>query len=473
MPAWLTGAAIFGVIAASWDKLRWMIGRLFSVFVVHVCLEKDLARAISLHCWKNMRRSPFGMRRYSCFHEFVRPVRKNQVVAFETIGKDPIMFWQSWWRPLLLGETDDRGNDDGPGHTYGRRVSLTFIRGTYNMDKLIIEATDLFNTSMHKNENRDSRFYVEHVYGRVRLMAKDDDEEKAERGVAARSINHLAIGDRRILKWKLDQLGPGDINKTAAMSYLEYPTDVTDMVQEAKYWLKSRKWYADKGIPWKRGWLLYGKTGTGKTALIRALAQELDMPVWIFDIASLSNEEMAGAWNRMLSRVPCIALIEDMDNVFEGRKNKSSEWGGAMTFDGLLNTVDGVEPSNGVFFVVTTNRIDKLDAALGIPREGDTISTRPGRIDRVMEFKDMTEDCRQRLAERILIDFPAAISDAVKAGHGDTGAQFQDRCIRVVLESYWKNKHLEDTMPEDEEEPVAVAIDTEFGVPDDQMNNYF
>lgn len=444
LPAWLTGAAIFAALAASWAKIKWLIGRVTSLFVVRIQLERELARAIALYCWKRLRRSPFGARRYSCFHEFVRPEHRNQIVGFETIGNDPIVFWKGLW-PMLLGnaEKPDGGSgDDSPSSAHGRQVNISFIRGTFKMDKLIIEALDMFNKAMRQNENRDSRFFIEHVYGQIRFGSKEDQEAMEDRKSGIKTVNHLAIGDRRVLKWKLDDLGPENTYQGSALNHLAFPDEIHTMIQEARHWLLAEDWYRSKGIPWKRGWLLYGAPGTGKTSLVRAMGQDLNMPVWVYDIASLSNEEMTSSWCRMLSHVPCIALIEDLDNVFEGRRNISSDFSGAMTFDALLNVLDGVEPSNGVFIIVTTNRINKLDAALGVPQENSEISTRPGRIDRAIKLTELDEACRRRIAERVLDECPEKIDDLVAGGEGDTGAQFQERCMRVALADHWTKKDL-------------------------------
>ena len=134
-----------------------------------------------------------------------------------------------------------------------------------------------------------------------------------------------------------------------------------------------------------------------------------------------------------------------------------------MTFDALLNCLDGVEPSNGVCIVITTNRVDKLDEALGVPREGDTISTRPGRIDRVMELREMDYDCRLKLASRILSECTQHIEETVRHGQGDTGAQFQERCTRIALRHHWNGKQdIKDFRYEPEEKPVKLDY---FGEP--------
>ncbi len=458
IPTWLGGAAIIGTLAAFWEKIKWVISRMTSLFVVRIHLERELARAIALYCWKTMRRGRFGSRTYAAFHEFVRTIHRNQVVAFESIGDDPVVFWKGW-RPLLLGMHKQSGGDDsvsGPGSSYGKRVVVTFIRGTFDIDKLVISATDMFNDSLRSTETR-KRFYVEYVFGKLKGMY-DPDKDKSEKEEVStgRSVSHLAVGDRRILKWELNELGPEQAADGNALGQLVFPPEIDNIVMEAKHWLASEQWYRDRCVPWKRGWLLYGPAGTGKTALVRALGQDLDMPVWVYDVASLSNEELQANWRRMLSRVPCIALIEDLDNIFEGRSNAGGGYS-IMTFDALLNVLDGVEPSNGVFIVVTTNRIDKLDKALGIPREGDTISTRPGRIDRVLHLKELDDDCRLRMATRMLYDCQEYIPATVEEGNGDTGAQFQERCLRIASEEYWKSKDLsEDVGAQSHERPVVL-----------------
>lgn len=206
-----------------------------------------------------------------------------------------------------------------------------------------------------------------------------------------------------------------------------------DLLKEVRVWLEHEKWYREKGIPWRRGWLLHGKPGTGKSTLVRSVAMEFDLPVWVFDLSVMDNDYLVEMWKNLQQNAPAI------DVVFEGRKNVSSlgQFKQKLSFDCLLNVISGVGNSDGVFLFITTNNIEKLDEALGIPRGG--ISTRPGRIDRVLELLPMATEERRAVARHIL-DRRELIEQAIEEGDGETAAQFQNRCAQMALEKFWKEK---------------------------------
>jgi len=157
------------------------------------------------------------------------------------------------------------------------------------------------------------------------------------------------------------------------------------------------------------------------------------MPIFLYDLSSLSNDEMQSAWKDMMDYAPCFAIMEDVDAVFDGRKTIS----GDLTFDCLLNCIDGVEHSDGVFLIVTTNHIDKIDPALAQVNDAG-VASRPGRIDRVIHMDRPDENGRYKIARRILKDYPDAIGEIANAGAGETGAQFQERCTRLALNRFWE-----------------------------------
>lgn len=430
----LTGGLLIGVLAACWSYVKLLLWRICSLFVVRVRLEGEMARSFAYLCWHKFSRSPFGEYTYRAKTEFVKPAKRSLVVGFEVVGTDPVIFWRNW-RPVVV-------NWGSTGVSSSMGLIVTTLRGFFDLEQLLIEALDLYNKRTHEGDEKlldASRFFVEKKFGRRHRVMAPANASGSGKGEPLSQLNEVTdvTLDRRTLKWKPDELGWGRPS-IDAFAGLSFPPEVEEMVKTASRWLASEKWYAEKKIPWRMGWLLYGQPGTGKTSLVKALGLQLNMPVIVFDLATFGNEDFNEEWQRALGYAPCIILLEDIDAVFKGRENRQGGPGG-LTFDCLLNCMSGVQDANGVFVVVTTNNVDDLDEALGKPTgDGSTLSTRPGRIDRALELKPMTEACRRVLAQRILSDCPELVEEQVKAGANDTAAQFQERCAQLALAHHWR-----------------------------------
>lgn len=433
------GGALLGLLAACWGRIKDLAWRFVGLLIIRTKLEGDASVAILYHCWTKMKRSRTGDRRFGSIQEFVRPVKRHLVVGYEDIGVQSVVFWQGW-RPLLA--SFDAGDSNKPALSCG--VNLSFIRGMFNLEKLLIESIDALNEWRHKGNH--SRFRVDKRYGMgsMRRRGFGEGKDKSPSYMAGEVGRERTNPDRRFLKWKRTELGADD-GDGDPWGCLAFPKDIEVVMDEAKRWLASEKWYREKKIPWRRGFLLYGRPGTGKTSLVRALAQDMDLPVVCFDLASMSNEEFYSSWRQLMQDAPCVALLEDVDVVFQGRENRLGDEGGGLTFDCLLNCLSGIESADGVLVFVTTNRIEDLDQALGVSETGDSMgmSTRPGRIDRAVELGTLDEDCRRRIAERVLIDCQEDIDRLVEEGDGMTGAQFVDLCANLALGKYWEGSNHE------------------------------
>ena len=141
------------------------------------------------------------------------------------------------------------------------------------------------------------------------------------------------------------------------------------ILEDVKEFQSSEKWYNGLGIPYRRGYLLYGPPGNGKSSLVIALASSLNLDICIMNLSSsgLSDDRLV----QLVSDIPegAIMLIEDIDCIFQQRKKEDDK--DTVTFSGLLNAIDGVMAGEGRILFLTTNHLDKLDAAL----------IRPGRCD--------------------------------------------------------------------------------------------
>jgi mitochondrial chaperone BCS1 len=158
-----------------------------------------------------------------------------------------------------------------------------------------------------------------------------------------------------------------------------------DTIEDLRDFYRSSAWYAERGIPYRRGYLLHGPPGTGKTTLVLALAGELKLPVATLN---LSNRLMSDdSLRTLIDGLPAAALllIEDIDCAFKDCRNTTSASG--VTLSGLLNALDGVSSREGRVLFLTTNHPERLDPAL----------LRPGRVDRKIELGYATPDQARRL----------------------------------------------------------------------------
>ncbi|CAE6444944.1 unnamed protein product [Rhizoctonia solani] len=161
------------------------------------------------------------------------------------------------------------------------------------------------------------------------------------------------------------------------------------LLEDANEFLKNERWYADRGIPYRRGYLLYGTPGSGKTSSIHALASELRLDIYIVPLSLKTINDTALA--ELISNTPdrCILLYEDIDAAFIDRSAPEQGTGirgrltnnTGVTLSGLLNTIDGVQAQEGRLLFATTNHPERLDPAL----------SRPGRMDVKVEYTNATQ----------------------------------------------------------------------------------
>jgi len=183
------------------------------------------------------------------------------------------------------------------------------------------------------------------------------------------------------------------------------------LVDDARDFLESKAWYAARGIPFRRGYLLYGAPGSGKTSIISSIAGELGLDVYIVSLSRAGLDD--SALSELISNLPekCIALMEDIDAAFTQSLNRDAVSGPAnapgtpddgrppppgappapstsrLSLSGLLNALDGVAAQEGRILYATTNKYTALDPAL----------CRPGRMDIHVEFKLASKFQAQKL----------------------------------------------------------------------------
>lgn len=140
---------------------------------------------------------------------------------------------------------------------------------------------------------------------------------------------------------------------------------------DLKTFLEAEEQYNRLAIPWHRGYMFHGPPGTGKTSLVKALANEFNLDLWYISLADLKAESsLLGLLAEVGPR--SILLLEDIDTMRITHDRDGAEQG-TISMSSLLNTLDGVATPHGLITVMTTNRFELLDPAL----------TRAGRMDMV------------------------------------------------------------------------------------------
>lgn len=477
----LKGSAIVAFVVGFWDKIKTLIWMLLSTFIQKTEIKtEDAHNEVVGYLVMNFQKRKSYDKVFGAQYESYRN-GKYGLVPYEKYGENLMIFFSNKKKlkfirfpfifsktsvTFLNGETNNNQNDVDKTYSY-----IISIRGSIDVAEIIEKAIRNRNNlswNIDEQEEKANRFNI--YYYPEREQSGSERHYGGFNGYAWYRQNQY-----KLLGVKQDELGRELKSAGNALQNLYFPNEVKDLIKVISLWVKSKEWYKEKNIPWKRGWLLYGPPGTGKTALARAFAEDLDMPIYFFSLAQMSNNELIKAWQSMQLNVPCIALIEDIDNVFDKRKNiaqspnflfggySSLKDGGKdennennekdeirtpLTFDTLLNCIDGVDKSDGVFTIITTNDITKIDEAIGHPKQNEKgvyefVSTRPGRIDKAIELTYMTAENKNKMALKILSEFPSRfkeVEDYIQLEQKETPAQFQEYCAQIAIQEFWKEK---------------------------------
>lgn len=212
------------------------------------------------------------------------------------------------------------------------------------------------------------RHVFEDIFGEAHALAAKANEGKTV-VYSARGMEWAPLGDPR----KKRPLGSVILDEGVKEG----------IVDDVKDFLGRQQWYVDRGIPYRRGYLLFGPPGSGKSSFIQSLAGELDFSVAMVNLSEMGMTDDKLAY--LLTKLPrrSILLLEDADSAFVNRRQRDADGysGASVTFSGLLNALDGLAAGEERIAFLTTNHIERLDPAL----------IRPGRVDMMMRIGEATK----------------------------------------------------------------------------------
>lgn len=400
-------------IIALWGQLSWLLAWPLRLLTVERELDDTAARLVTGYLLATARRVKFSGGFFRLENHYVRPLDGPAAVFCEDVHQAGQMFWHRgpvWYRYAHVS--------DGPHVRF-----LYYIRWSRNWDAFLIAAAEWAHQCMH--ERGGMRYRIVH-HGV--LPSSDGSNPRPSAPTSKTSDFEIANAPQglRVIGWDRSDIGPPP---PLSLTSLSLNDDQRSLSADVDRFMRSRRWCETSTIPWRRGWLLKGAPGTGKTSFVRAVAVEHDLPVHAFDLGSMDNASLRFAWETLLSDTPAIALIEDIDGVYgvvhdDGTVDTRALVADGPTFDCLLQCIGGISVCNGVLLFVTSNRPERVDSAL----------RRGGRIDSEVEFTGMDNAGRFKMALRILGDESAAelaASDAQLAALSP--ANFQEQLFRRAL----------------------------------------
>ncbi|KAJ5695362.1 P-loop containing nucleoside triphosphate hydrolase protein [Penicillium solitum] len=207
----------------------------------------------------------------------------------------------------------------------------------------------------------------------------------------------VSVFEHREGEWKKARVRPVRPISTVIMDKQvkdDVLRDVDDFLDQ-----DMQDWYAERGIPYERGYLLFGPPGTGKSSFSLSLAGKHELDIYTLQLSNISDSKLMKLFAELPPR--CIVLLEDVDTAGMGRRDsvdadQEIESKSAVTLSGLLNVLDGVSSQEGRILIMTTNHIEHLDEAL----------IRPGRSDKKVHFKLADQNISTQLFHTVFKQSP-------------------------------------------------------------------
>jgi SpoVK/Ycf46/Vps4 family AAA+-type ATPase len=221
----------------------------------------------------------------------------------------------------------------------------------------------------------------------------------------------------------------GQIRPVGRLSWDELVLDaaiVTLLKEDFETFWAREEWFRVRRLPFRRGYLLHGPPGNGKTSAIRAMMSSRRLSAFTMRLfgPQTDDSDLEAVFEQAAKHRPAIVLLEDLDRAFP----RSGQTKSPLSLQSLLNCLDGVSTPEGVVVIATANDPLALDPA---------VLKRPGRFDRVIHFPSPSERLRRDYFRKMHPDLDGdRLVPVVAESDGMSFAQLREAYILAGQQSF-------------------------------------
>lgn len=255
--------------------------------------------------------------------------------------------------------------------------------------------------------------------------------------VTAKPNNSLIGEDTRIriITDKIDSINDNRFKSDVTLDDIVGQDNAKSKVKVITRYLENPESFG----PWApKNILFYGLPGTGKTMLVKALSNELEVPLYLVKATSLIGEHVGDAsskihdlFKKASENAPAIIFIDEIDAIALHRSFQSLRGDVSEIVNSLLTEMDGIEENKSVITIGATNNQESLDLAVR------------SRFEEEIEFKLPSDDERMTILEKNLktmpLDYDLDLEKIVKLTKGLSGRDIKEKILKTSLHNAISN----------------------------------